>query len=229
MLDAFTMSKREMAGCQFTGGKIVTPILGRAYKYENGLQVVQLTPAGYLVTGFGESFIIVKAPKEFLDDSLSFATGQTYLKAGLFKYIGEKEYTTKLGENKKVYCFEVYVDEPQNIIQNTSTFTKNGLTNKNNVVTSRVGYVEAKLIHPLSPHYPLAERRKKNEGKVAIECVVDKNGSTREFKVTTSSGFKELDEAAIKALRTAELESALQDGIPVESKFNVTIDFQLNQ
>jgi TonB family protein len=229
ILDTFTMSKSEMAGCQFTGGKVFTPILGRVYKYENGLKVVQLTPAGYLVIGVGESFIIVKAPKKYLDDSLSFATGQTYLKAGLFKYIGEKEYTTKLGETKNVYCFEVCVDEHQSITQNTSTFTEKALADNNNVVTSRVGYVEARLIHPLAPRYPMAERRKKIEGRVAIECVVDKNGSAREFRVKTSSGFKELDEAAIKALRTAELEPALQDGIPVESKFNATINFQLNQ
>ena len=114
MLDVFTMSETEMAGCLFTGNKIIIPKIGCIYHYDgNGLTVVKSTSEGYLVTGYGgSSIIVVKASKDFLNDRYSFVTGVTYLCGGLFKYIGKKEFefVQDLGETRQIYCFEAISD-----------------------------------------------------------------------------------------------------------------------
>jgi len=57
----------------------------------------------------------------------------------------------------------------------------------------------------LSRHkqYPRRARRKRQEGVVEVEFVIDRNGQLLDYRVVTSSGFQLLDDEAQSLLKRA--------------------------
>lgn len=78
------------------------------------------------------------------------------------------------------------------------------------------------------PDYPLAARRRGQQGVVVVKVTVSPAGRATEVTVKQSSGFAVLDEAALRAVRDYEFVPAQLGAIPVESKIEVPIRFKLN-
>lgn len=66
------------------------------------------------------------------------------------------------------------------------------------------------------PTYPHADVQARHQGTVKLGFLVDATGRVKESKVTSSSGFATLDEAARTALETCSFHPAQANGKPVE-------------
>lgn len=64
------------------------------------------------------------------------------------------------------------------------------------------------------PEYPSASLRAQETGIVLLAFLIDTNGSVLESKVERSSGFRRLDDAALKALTLCKFRPATIDGKP---------------
>ncbi len=89
----------------------------------------------------------------------------------------------------------------------------------------------SELAATLAKHkrYPMASRRRGEEGIVKLFFVVDRDGNVLDFRITQSSGSKRLDEAVISMLKKAQpLPSFPDDMLQSQLEVNVPIAFQLN-
>ncbi len=75
------------------------------------------------------------------------------------------------------------------------------------------------------PQYPPAAQRAGIEGSVTVQIVVDEFGKVSDAKIFRSSRNRDLDRAALQGVRTWRYRPAEQDGKPVKSVLNATIDF----
>ena len=79
----------------------------------------------------------------------------------------------------------------------------------------------------IKPRYPAGARRRGEEGAVTLDVVIDSSGRARQVVVAESSGFKELDEAAKRAVSGARFTPGRHDKKYVESQARLTIIFKL--
>jgi protein TonB len=79
----------------------------------------------------------------------------------------------------------------------------------------------------LQPPYPLSARQRGEEGSVVLETTVTPDGTATQVSIVSSSGFADLDHAAVKALRRAGFHPATEKGRPVEARARLTITFRL--
>ncbi len=79
------------------------------------------------------------------------------------------------------------------------------------------------------PAYPEAARRLGQEGLVVLEANVSREGVPDSVKIKQSSGFSLLDEAAVRSVRRWKFEPAKIGTLPIESKVEVPIRFQLEE
>ena len=92
---------------------------------------------------------------------------------------------------------------------------------------------QAKLTAPprprtsIRPDYPKGARQRGEQGEVVLEISVSADGTVGGVSVVSSSGFPELDEAAVRAARRARFTPAKADGRPVASTARLTLSFQL--
>lgn len=76
--------------------------------------------------------------------------------------------------------------------------------------------------------YPAVSREKGVQGRVIVSFVVNKNGSTSDFKVVKSVD-ENLDNEAIRVLKSMPVwKPGKQNGVPVRVKYTVPISFQLS-
>lgn len=80
-----------------------------------------------------------------------------------------------------------------------------------------------------SPIYPDSAKRRGEEGTVILYVNVDKNGYAALVSLSKSSGFKALDESAIKTVKRWKFKPATFAGIPISSTAEVPITFRLNR
>ena len=78
------------------------------------------------------------------------------------------------------------------------------------------------------PIYPRTARRRGLQGKVVLEVFVYKNGTVRDLRVLTSSGYKILDKAAVKAVKNWLFEPAMKGEHQVSMWVKLPVQFQLN-
>lgn len=85
--------------------------------------------------------------------------------------------------------------------------------------------------HPLSrPPYPASSIRKEEEGTLTLAVLVGPDGRVNDAKVTLSSGFPALDEAAvIEAKRRWKLLPAMRGSAAVEDWTRLKVVFRLDQ
>lgn len=85
--------------------------------------------------------------------------------------------------------------------------------------------------HPLAgnppPRYPPAALRSGIEGNVLIRAEIDADGTPTEVGLARRSGNRELDRAALSAVRNWRFQPALRDGKPVASAVQVPVAFVL--
>ena len=92
---------------------------------------------------------------------------------------------------------------------------------------------QAKIDAPPKPHktikpdYPKGARQRGEQGDVVLEIRVNAAGIVDRVDIVFSCGFSELDEAAVRAARTARFTPAKSGGSPVASTARLTLNFKL--
>lgn len=79
----------------------------------------------------------------------------------------------------------------------------------------------------IKPDYPKGSRQRGEQGDVVIEMTVNSQGEVDKASVVTSSGFAELDEAALRAVRSAKFTPAKSGRESVASTARLTLTFKL--
>ena len=82
-------------------------------------------------------------------------------------------------------------------------------------------------LNRIVPVYPRSARRKGHEGVVTVAISVAEDGVVAHAEVVSSSGYKELDDAALSAVRSARFVPATSDGVRVRGELRLTFDFRL--
>ncbi len=77
------------------------------------------------------------------------------------------------------------------------------------------------------PVYPRGCRLRREEGVVTVSIAVTAEGRVESVQVVQSSGFRELDEAAVAAARRAAFAPAVREGRAVSGTVQVPIVFRL--
>ena len=84
-------------------------------------------------------------------------------------------------------------------------------------------------IRAIAVAYPSSARRLGQEGLVKVQAEIDNDGIVTDGRVSVSSGFGSLDDAALDAVRKARFMPAMKNGRPVASKIIIPIRFHLKQ
>jgi protein TonB len=82
--------------------------------------------------------------------------------------------------------------------------------------------------HP-QPAYPDSAQLNGEQGSVLVDVYVHPNGRAAKVKVSRSSGFEDLDNAAVEGVLNWRYVPAMRDGDTVSDWATVKIDFQLPQ
>lgn len=77
------------------------------------------------------------------------------------------------------------------------------------------------------PDYPEGARRRGEEGGVTVEFTVDADGRVSAASVFSSSGFPELDAAALRAVKSARFVPARKGSSSVEATARLKLSFKL--
>jgi len=76
--------------------------------------------------------------------------------------------------------------------------------------------------------YPKASLMNEEQGTVSMSFLVKSDGSVADSKVDKTSGFKNLDKAAIKALSACKFKPGTKDGSPAETWTKVDYAWKLD-
>ncbi len=87
---------------------------------------------------------------------------------------------------------------------------------------------EAVPVEAIVPVYPFRARKKGFEGTVTLEVVVSDTGIPVSCQILNSSGFTDLDNAAVKTISASLFYPGTVDGEVIQSTLRVLIKFQLN-
>ena len=79
----------------------------------------------------------------------------------------------------------------------------------------------------IRPDYPKGARQRGEQGDVVLEIRVNVEGAVDDVKVAVSSGFAELDEAAVRAAKGAKFSPARSGRDPVASTARLKLSFKL--
>lgn len=76
--------------------------------------------------------------------------------------------------------------------------------------------------------YPKASLMNEEQGTVSMSFLVKADGSVADSKIDKSSGFKNLDKAAIKSLSACKFKPGTKDGAPAETWTKVDYAWKLD-
>nr|WP_315221152.1 energy transducer TonB [uncultured Duganella sp.] len=76
--------------------------------------------------------------------------------------------------------------------------------------------------------YPKASLMNEEQGTVSMSFLVKADGSVSDSKLDKTSGFKNLDKAAIKALSACKFKPGTKDGAPAETWTKVDYAWKLD-
>ncbi len=108
-----------------------------------------------------------------------------------------------------------------------TTADKTFLATAANAAESAKVDVPPRPVSKLQPQYPRACRRRGEEGLVALDIEVDVWGKAVKVSVALSSGFPQLDAAAVAAVRNAGFTPAVAGGKKVPGRIRLPFSFQL--
>ncbi|WP_028022603.1 energy transducer TonB [Enterovibrio calviensis] len=83
-------------------------------------------------------------------------------------------------------------------------------------------------VRPSQPKYPRIAKRRGMEGNVLIEVWLDKEGNQTDQNILKSSGFKELDTAALDAVKKWRFNGYKQDGVALAHRVRIPVRFNLD-
>ena len=90
-------------------------------------------------------------------------------------------------------------------------------------------FVAASYRHQTAVPYPKLARRRGQEGTVWLNVQVDTAGEVSDIEVLESSGFSQLDQAALKTVRRWYFIAARRDGQAEVSYVKIPVKFQLDK
>jgi len=76
--------------------------------------------------------------------------------------------------------------------------------------------------------YPKASLMNEEQGTVSMSFLIASNGEVKESKLDKSSGFKNLDKAALKALSACKFKPGTKDGSPADTWTKVDYAWKLD-
>ncbi len=76
------------------------------------------------------------------------------------------------------------------------------------------------------PHYPSAALRRGDSGTVVVRVEVDAGGLPLDAKIIQRSGSRELDRAALEAVRNWRFQPAQSNGQPMAGSLEIPFDFK---
>ena len=76
--------------------------------------------------------------------------------------------------------------------------------------------------------YPKASLMNEEQGTVSMSFLVNADGSVADSKIEKSSGFRNLDKAAIKALSACKFKAGTKDGSPAQTWTKVDYAWKLD-
>jgi protein TonB len=79
-----------------------------------------------------------------------------------------------------------------------------------------------------APIYPNLSRRLREEGIVVLEILIKADGTVGEIRIKDSSGFKRLDDTAVKAVSHWRYQPATQGGKAIDYWYEQPVEFSLN-
>ena len=82
-------------------------------------------------------------------------------------------------------------------------------------------------LRSIRPDYPKNARQRGEEGDVVLALSIDERGRVSRAEVAATSGFPELDAAAVRAAERARFSPAKSGRSPVASTARITITFRL--
>lgn len=88
---------------------------------------------------------------------------------------------------------------------------------------------DARPLQQPAPEYPVAAMRAGDEGTVLVRAQVDANGKPGNVELVQRSRSRDLDRAALAAVRKWTFEPAVRDGKAVASTVQVPVDFRLDR
>lgn len=79
-----------------------------------------------------------------------------------------------------------------------------------------------------APVYPSLSRRLREEGTVVLDILIKADGTVGEIKIKTSSGFKRLDDTAMKAVKHWRYQPATRAGQAIDFWYEQPVEFDLH-
>ena len=113
---------------------------------------------------------------------------------------------------------------PQPVVENVSPPTESRRTEASVVMPPRV---DAHLRNNSPPVYPSLSRRRGEEGVVILELLILPDGSVNEIHVRKSSGYRRLDQAALKAVSRWRYRPATKAGVAIAYRYLQPVRFSL--
>jgi protein TonB len=87
---------------------------------------------------------------------------------------------------------------------------------------------DAAYLHNPSPSYPMAARRRGDQGTVTVKVLVTAEGLPTNVSLEKTSGYAALDEAAVNAVRSWRFVPAREGTQAVEALYIVPVVYKLN-
>lgn len=81
----------------------------------------------------------------------------------------------------------------------------------------------------IRPEYPASSRRRGEQGDVKLEISVDSGGGVESARVVSSSGYRDLDDAALRAVLAAKFVPAKEGRESVAAAALLTLSFRLTK
>jgi TonB family protein len=141
-------------------------------------------------------------------------TSRTTYSALLHEYTNERERLFKSGTSLKGAANQLLIYERR------SPCTTTANTNTGKPVPDVAS--KAKL------HYPDSARRAEEEGTVYVQLLASWNGCALRYGIQLSSGWPDLDDAALNWIETIAFVPAAKDGNAVDTWITMPVTFQLN-
>lgn len=98
---------------------------------------------------------------------------------------------------------------------------------KNHAMAASPATVRGGGLANAAPRYPYLARRQGQEGRVIVRVQVSAAGNAATVSVRRSSGYRLLDEAAVKAVKSWRFAPANRGGISVAGSVDVPVSFKL--
>lgn len=166
-------------------------------------------------------------PKQDIDaEQKTEVTNKVDLKVEIFEEEQQQSNTDK--SSQQVDSSESPSKQEEQTDQESQKKTKDSVQMDADMRTKGV-VCESRVSSKPMPRYPRISRRRGEEGIVSIKVWIDDKGNPKKVEIIKSSGFPNLDRAAVDALRKGSFVPAMKNNKPVVSTLIQNIEFRLDK